>query len=305
VTSICDSSSKHVMSFGGSLSQVNVDRSGCARRPGYFPFTDDAFISPSDERGRALEQGPRYPNPLARAESRNRGEAAIELDARPILKRPSRSSTFFENPSDPHALLDDQILEPCPHVSMFSSLPELLRCSDAQPSPRLRAKTTSDIRKSQTLESSQREESFVQPGRALTTVFHDCRPHSPQPLSLGLSGTPDVSQLEILASNPALGQQDEALHLKPPDVPKNQLSLAALLPTEVIQQIFRSLHPADFNAARHTCRSWFVTSLDGPMLETMLRRGGWSSSVPRSKGLNRNSVSIQALPHPFFNFIIS
>lgn len=40
------------------------------------------------ERGRSLERGPRYPNPLARAESCRRNAAAIEVDGRPILKRP-------------------------------------------------------------------------------------------------------------------------------------------------------------------------------------------------------------------------
>lgn len=41
------------------------------------------------ERGRSLARGPRYPNPLARAESRiRRDKAAIEVDGGPILKRP-------------------------------------------------------------------------------------------------------------------------------------------------------------------------------------------------------------------------
>ena len=71
--------------------------------------------------------------------------------------------------------------------------------------------------------------------------------------------------------------------------PEPQLSLANELPTEVLQQVFYSLHPADFNAARHTCRAWLISSLERSLLEDMLRRGGWSSSIPRTVGLSHPS----------------
>jgi len=35
----------------------------------------------------------------------------------------------------------------------------------------------------------------------------------------------------------------------------------AQLPTEIVQQIMSHLAPADFNSARHACRSWFVNCL--------------------------------------------
>ncbi|KFA53462.1 hypothetical protein S40293_03468 [Stachybotrys chartarum IBT 40293] len=53
------------------------------------------------------------------------------------------------------------------------------------------------------------------------------------------------------------------------------------LPTETLQQIYSLLSPIDFDAARHTCRSWFLTSLDRSLLAMILRRGGWWSSVVR------------------------
>lgn len=47
------------------------------------------------------------------------------------------------------------------------------------------------------------------------------------------------------------------------------------MPTEIIQQIYLLLPPGDFNAARHSCRSWFVASLNRLLLMEMLRKGGW------------------------------
>lgn len=47
------------------------------------------------------------------------------------------------------------------------------------------------------------------------------------------------------------------------------------LPTELLQHIFFFLSPLDFNAARHTCRAWFIASLHHLLLVEMLRKGGW------------------------------
>lgn len=59
-------------------------------------------------------------------------------------------------------------------------------------------------------------------------------------------------------------------------------SLAHGLPTEIVQQIYSYLGPVDFNAARHTCRTFMAASLDQHVLMTMVRRGGWSSAVNSS-----------------------
>lgn len=53
------------------------------------------------------------------------------------------------------------------------------------------------------------------------------------------------------------------------------------LPTEIVQQVYFFLTPIDFNAARHTCRSWFYASLDRMLLVYMLKKGGWWSSILR------------------------
>jgi hypothetical protein len=84
------------------------------------------------ERGRTLKRSPRIANPLATAESRLRvSDVAIELDGRPIQKRAGRSNTFHEDPPDLCAILDDNVLEPCPHTSIYSTVSEVLNSSPA------------------------------------------------------------------------------------------------------------------------------------------------------------------------------
>ncbi|KPM45341.1 Calcium permeable stress-gated cation channel 1 [Neonectria ditissima] len=51
------------------------------------------------------------------------------------------------------------------------------------------------------------------------------------------------------------------------------------LPNETVQQLYLLLSPEDYNSARHTCRSWFLASLDRGLLVRMLKRGGWWSSL--------------------------
>lgn len=41
--------------------------------------------------------------------------------------------------------------------------------------------------------------------------------------------------------------------------------------------ISRHLGPIDFNAARHTCRSWYYAGRDADLLSEQLKRGGWSN----------------------------
>ncbi|TIC89667.1 hypothetical protein CH35J_012674 [Colletotrichum higginsianum] len=53
------------------------------------------------------------------------------------------------------------------------------------------------------------------------------------------------------------------------------------LPVEILHQIYFLLDPPDFNVARHTCRTWFWASLNRSILVTMLKRGGWWSSIER------------------------
>ncbi|KZL76656.1 f-box domain-containing protein [Colletotrichum incanum] len=54
---------------------------------------------------------------------------------------------------------------------------------------------------------------------------------------------------------------------------------AMRLPVEILHQIYTLLDPYDFNVARHTCRSWFLVGLSRTVLVSMLKRGGWWSSM--------------------------
>lgn len=74
-----------------------------------------------------------------------------------------------------------------------------------------------------------------------------------------------------------------------------KMPLSYRVPNEIIQHIYNYLGPKDvrinystriskliaiqFNAARHTCRTWMRASLDEKLLCTMLRRGGWWDGV--------------------------
>jgi len=51
------------------------------------------------------------------------------------------------------------------------------------------------------------------------------------------------------------------------------------VPTEILSKIYTHLDPNDFNAARHTCRAWMITSVEERLLNLMLRRGGWSRAA--------------------------
>lgn len=56
-------------------------------------------------------------------------------------------------------------------------------------------------------------------------------------------------------------------------------SAAQRLPTEIIQQIYLSPGPLDFQNARSTCSSWRYAGLDSWILDIQIRRGGWLGIV--------------------------
>ncbi|KAF2266336.1 hypothetical protein CC78DRAFT_155019 [Lojkania enalia] len=78
------------------------------------------------------------------------------------------------------------------------------------------------------------------------------------------------------------------LALGPSSLPKYSQSHS--IPTEILQNIYTYLGPQDFDAARHTCRTWMRASLNKPLLISMLKRGGWWSSVEQDFGKRSNVV---------------
>ncbi|TAQ83945.1 hypothetical protein B7494_g7730 [Chlorociboria aeruginascens] len=229
-------------------------------------------------RGRELERGTRFQNPLDKAESRNRkNDAAIELDVQPIEKR-SRSSTFFEDPSDPCAVLDDNLLEPCPHAPICSSVSEVL---DGKSSFQRSDVGSHRTRPNPSFNNTSRQSPTDTPTRMLTTAFSNCRPLYPAPtwppetLSQVL---PDISYLEYLAIKSSSrfwsGPTSRSGSLSTP----KPLPAVSKLPAEILHLIYRNLAPGDFNSARHSCRAWYISSLEQSILDLMLKRGGWFSS---------------------------
>ncbi|KZL69848.1 F-box domain-containing protein [Colletotrichum tofieldiae] len=65
------------------------------------------------------------------------------------------------------------------------------------------------------------------------------------------------------------------------------------LPVEILHQIYALLDPYDFNAARHTCRSWFLAGLSRTVLASMLKRGGWWSSIEGILDLEQNDALLR------------
>lgn len=76
---------------------------------------------------------------------------------------------------------------------------------------------------------------------------------------------------------------------KHPVLMQNPLSMT--LPCELIQRVFDFSSPMDFNAARHTCRSWMRASLDQRLLYSMLKRGGWWSGAYSDLWSRKSSAS--------------
>jgi hypothetical protein len=239
------------------------------------------------ERGRTLERGPRFSNPLSRAESRIRhNDAAIEINVLPIEKRINRSSTFYEDPTETSAVLEDNLLEPCPHVPICSNVSEVLNTPSNTRVPTgalsINCNSPFDISRRPTID---------QPAIAMKTVFSDCRPLYPAPtfppetLSQFMPDIPHLEYLAIKSSSHLWSPQ-----IPPRTVPKSP-SIASRLPTEVIQRVYRYLNPPDFNSARHSCRSWLISSLERSVLEMMLSRGGWSTSVEYNMEVNHETCT--------------
>lgn len=61
-------------------------------------------------------------------------------------------------------------------------------------------------------------------------------------------------------------------------LPHRRYSLAQTLPTEVTLKILSLLQLPEYDAAKHTCKSWFTAGLDHKLAVTILRRSGIHSA---------------------------
>lgn len=266
----------------GSPSALNTigDRYGAGTyRQHVTPYTENAAAPARSQdkgkgvdRGRALERIPQPINPFSRAESlRRMNLPTVEMDVRFIRARYRRSDTFHDNPLATCAILDDTFLEPHPFGPLCNSVSGILAAS-------LRGTTLNSST------TSTRADYFG-------AGFDASRDSNSGigVLSASFSPSSDGSPT-IVASPMSITEPPEAVLQYP--------RCMAQLPTEVLHQIYLELGPADFNSARHTCRSWYVNSLEQGLLETMLKRGGWTSSIPSEEprlGLPPRGTSVEWL----------
>ncbi|KAF7938324.1 hypothetical protein BELL_0283g00080 [Botrytis elliptica] len=241
------------------------------------------------ERGRTLERVPRYCNPLEKAESRlGRNKTTIEVDGRPIRRR-DRSHTLHDDPDDPAAILDDQVLEPLRGISQQDSFSEVLsgHTSPSSLNGSLEAKELKSRLRSRTSGGSSISSTIspIEPlTRTVTKVYSASSPVSPEPT------LPVESYSNRL---PSIVRLEESAR-------QSTSFTFSKLPTEIIQQVYNYLTPADFNSARHTCRAWLLTSMDRSLLENMIRRGGWVTSCQQEISDRKSSTFRRSSEYEWF-----
>ncbi|KIV95375.1 hypothetical protein PV10_03039 [Exophiala mesophila] len=71
------------------------------------------------------------------------------------------------------------------------------------------------------------------------------------------------------------------------DLPPPSFPAIHRLPQETIQQFLSYLDPVDFDAARHTCASWFFASLNWRILRSMLKSAGCTLGFQTDGALTR------------------
>jgi hypothetical protein len=241
-----------------------------------YTWSSEKDHSPSwMERGRPIQRTVRPSNPLERAESRHRmKDATVEVDVQDIKSRYCRSVVFYKDPNDPCVALEDNLFELCPHDPICNNVSEVM------------AKPGGNGQNG--VDTPNPFGGFVPTN---SNKFHgisqvsSCSKTSPLVDSTVMcSNHPFMAKnvLELLprlnhAEHIPISSSSEAGHSTA--ISERRLSVMSLLPAEILYQIYDSLSPADFNSARHTCRLWYINSFDRSLLETMLKRGGWSTSI--------------------------
>jgi hypothetical protein len=233
------------------------------------------------ERGRTGQRTARPSNTLEKAESRHRmRDATVEVDVQSIKSRYRRCVAFFEDPTDPCAALEDNLLKPFSHDPICNKVFEMAR----------------PIRNSQTgVDTPSPVAGFV---RTNSNKFHDisrestCSTKSFLANGQILYSSPTLTAEAILELLASLNHAECASIKSLTEVwssttsCERRVSVMTSLSAEVLCQIYNRLSPADFNSARHACRLWYINSLDRSLLETMLRRGGWSTSIDNGIAFN-------------------
>ncbi|OBT70039.1 hypothetical protein VE03_00467 [Pseudogymnoascus sp. 23342-1-I1] len=240
-------------------------------------------VKPKDtrpQRGRALRRSRRVSNPFSRAESRNRAnDASIEVNVRFMKKSPTRRSAFYKGRSSSLGELEDIVLEPLAPGRMCASVNEILE-SGRPPVPATRrpsARAASDqgsIRNKKIPWTTRTRKSTA------TNDYNQGSNFETRAFTQSTGGGPTLySDEKSLPSSPRIRTRNPS-HNEPKG-PVEKPSTASVLPAEILSKVYKCLSPSDFNSARHSCRSWYISSLEFSILETMLRRSGWYASIQR------------------------
>lgn len=184
-----------------------------------------------------------------------------------------RSSTFFEDPSTPEAELEDAMLEPLAPGPICASVNEVLE-DEAGSILRLQ-KQFADMTLEHVRHDKGKSPESIDSRRR--SIFRDSKAPSPVPIlspeAISQSNEKNIDYMDMDSSFTGVYPNEE--------IPAQKQPLALLLPAEILHKFYLYLAPSDFNSARHACRSWYINSLDCSLLATMLKRGGWYSSVQR------------------------
>lgn len=184
VTSIFESGTRHIMTLGDAASH---------------------HISAFDGVGTTDKgKGKEAPDTAETASSRSTTHPPSQTttESQPIPKRAlSRSGTFFDDPTDPRAILDDHLLEPCPGSRVRCSVSEVLH-GGPHATP-VEEGIHASLRRSFTLHGTP-----SRPAHAPTEAFGECRPLFPAPTfppNMSPRACPDVGLLESVARKSDVG----------------------------------------------------------------------------------------------------
>ncbi|KFY31950.1 hypothetical protein V493_00644 [Pseudogymnoascus sp. VKM F-4281 (FW-2241)] len=231
---------------------------------------------PQPQRGRALKRTRRVPNPFTRAESRNRAnDASIEVNVRFMKRSPTRRDAFYKGRSSSVGELEDIVLEPLAPGQMCASVNEILE-NGRTPVPAAQKPSVTNTSDQDRLGN-----------KKIPWATRTRKSAATSDSNLGSNGA-GVSATEVTQFTKIGRPVDSDAKTPPsPRIPTlshddvGKPSTASVLPPEILNEVYKWLSPSDFNSARHSCRSWYISSLEHSILEKMLKRSGWYASIQR------------------------